>query len=61
MLTEVVLEGVIQSLWYRPIAFSNSDEAAQYETIMELSALLRDPRRDLRADRARGRGSGQRA
>ncbi|MBM4268764.1 MAG: hypothetical protein FJ144_19480 [Deltaproteobacteria bacterium] len=43
---EVVLEGVIRSLWYRPIAFSNSDEAAQYETIMELSALLRDPRRN---------------
>ncbi len=42
---EVVLEGVIQSLQYRPIAFSNADEALQYETIMTLSASLRDPKR----------------
>lgn len=42
---EVVLEGVIQSLQYRPIAFSNTDEALQYETIMTLSASLRDTRR----------------
>lgn len=43
---EVILEGVIQSLHYRPIAFSNADEALQYETIMTVSASLRDPRRD---------------
>lgn len=42
---EVILEGVIQSLAYRPIAFSNSDEAQQYETVMTLSASLRDTRR----------------
>lgn len=42
---EVVLDGVIQSLRYRPIAFSNSDEALQYETVMTLSASLRDKRR----------------
>ncbi len=42
---EVVLEGVIKSLQYRPIAFSNSDEALQYETIMTVSVLLRDPKR----------------
>lgn len=43
---EVVLDGVIQSLRYRPIAFSNSDEALQYETVMNLSASLRDKRRN---------------
>lgn len=43
---EVILEGVVQSLQYRPIAFSNSDEALQYETIMTLSASLRDTRRN---------------
>ncbi len=39
---EVILDGVIQSLQYRPIAFSNADEALQYETIMTISASLRD-------------------
>jgi len=43
---QVVLEGVIQALHYRPIAFSNADEALQYETIMTLSASLRDPARN---------------
>ncbi len=42
---QVILEGVIQSLQYRPIAFSGSDEALQYETVMTLSASLRDPKR----------------
>lgn len=39
---EVVLEGVVQALQYRPIAFSGSDEALEYETVMTLSASLRD-------------------
>lgn len=39
---EVVLEGAISSLEVRPIAFSNSDEAVQYETVMILSAGLRN-------------------
>ncbi len=42
---EVLLEGVLQGLVYRPIAFSNADEALQYETILILSVSLRDPRR----------------
>ena len=42
---EVILEGVIEGLHYRPIAFSNADEALQYETILVLSASLRDPGR----------------
>lgn len=42
---DVLLEGVIEGLHYRPIAFSNSDEALQYETVLILSASLRDPRR----------------
>lgn len=42
---QVLLEGVIQRLHYRPIAFSNADEALQYETIMVLSASLRDPKK----------------
>ncbi|MDG2306003.1 MAG: LptE family protein [Candidatus Binatia bacterium] len=42
---DVVLEGVIESLQSRPIAFSNSDEALQYETVMTLSASLLDTRR----------------
>ena len=43
--SDVLLEGVIEGLHYRPIAFSNSDEALQYETVLILSASLRDPRR----------------
>lgn len=43
---EVVLEGVVRSLQYRPIAFSNTDEALEYETVMTVSASLLDRRRD---------------
>jgi hypothetical protein len=42
----VVLEGSIDGLETRPVAFSNSDEAVQYETIMTISAQLRDPRNE---------------
>src|SRR5262245_16131858 len=42
----VVLEGSIDRLETRPVAFSNSDEAVQYETIMTVSAQLRDTRND---------------
>jgi outer membrane lipopolysaccharide assembly protein LptE/RlpB len=42
----VVLEGSIDRLETRPVAFSNSDEAVQYETIMTISAQLRDPRNE---------------
>ena len=41
---DVILEGTITSLVVRPIAFSSTDEALQYETVMTLSARLRDPR-----------------
>jgi hypothetical protein len=40
---DLVLEGSINSLEVRPIAFSTSDEALQYETVMTLSAALRNP------------------
>ena len=41
---DLVLEGAITSLETRPVAFSGSDEALQYETVMTVSAALRDPR-----------------
>jgi outer membrane lipopolysaccharide assembly protein LptE/RlpB len=41
---DLVLEGAISSLETRPVAFSRSDETLQYETIMTISAQLRDPR-----------------
>lgn len=41
---DLVLEGSITSLETRPVAFSKSDETLQYETIMTISASLRDPR-----------------
>jgi len=41
---DLILEGAINSLEVRPIAFSNSDEAVQYETVMTLSAGLRNPK-----------------
>jgi Lipopolysaccharide-assembly len=41
---DLVLEGTISALEVRPIAFSNSDEAVQYETIMVVSAGLRNPK-----------------
>lgn len=40
---DLVLEGTIQSIETRPIAFSTSDETLQYETVMVLSAALRNP------------------
>ena len=40
---DVVLAGVLQALRYRPIAFSASDEAMQYETVLVLSASLQSP------------------
>lgn len=43
---DVVLGGVLRSLRYRPIAFSNTDEALQYETVLTISASLRDTRND---------------
>lgn len=43
---EVLLEGVVQNLAYRPIAFGNTDEALQYETIVTVSASLRDRKRN---------------
>jgi outer membrane lipopolysaccharide assembly protein LptE/RlpB len=39
---DVVLEGTIVALETRPVAFSRSDEALQYETIMTVSAALRN-------------------
>lgn len=39
---QVVLEGAVERLESRPVAFSNTDEALQYETIMTVSAQLRD-------------------
>ncbi len=41
---DLVLEGAVTSLETRPVAFSKSDETLQYETIMTVSASLRDPR-----------------
>lgn len=41
---DLVLEGAVSSLETRPVAFSRSDETLQYETIMTISASLRDPR-----------------
>lgn len=38
---DLVLEGSIQSLETRPVAFSTTDETLQYETIMVLGASLR--------------------
>ena len=39
----LVLEGAIDSLELRPIAFSTTDEALQYQTVMTVSATLRNP------------------
>ncbi|MFM8409875.1 MAG: LPS assembly lipoprotein LptE [Alphaproteobacteria bacterium] len=41
---DLVLEGSVSSLETRPVAFSRNDETLQYETIMTISASLRDPR-----------------
>jgi hypothetical protein len=38
----VVMEGSVDRLEVRPVAFSNTDEAVQYETIMSISVALRD-------------------
>ena len=43
---DVVLEGSVDRLETRPVAFSNTDEAVQYETIMSISGSLRDPRKE---------------
>lgn len=43
---DVVLEGTILSLDVRPVGFSQSDEALQYETIVTVTARLRDVRTD---------------
>ncbi|HZR81945.1 MAG TPA: LPS assembly lipoprotein LptE [Candidatus Binatia bacterium] len=40
---DLVLEGTINSIEVRPIAFSTSDEALQFETVMTLSVQLRNP------------------
>jgi outer membrane lipopolysaccharide assembly protein LptE/RlpB len=40
---DLVLEGVINSLETHPVAFSSTDAALQYETVMVLSAKLRNP------------------
>jgi hypothetical protein len=40
---DVILEGSINSLEVRPVAFNSTDEALQYETVMTLSARLRNP------------------
>jgi outer membrane lipopolysaccharide assembly protein LptE/RlpB len=42
----VSLEGSVDRLDVRPVAFSNSDQALQYETIATVSAQLRDTRND---------------
>jgi hypothetical protein len=42
----VVLEGSVDRIETRPVAFSNTDEAVQYETIMTVSAQLRDNRNE---------------
>ena len=41
---DVVLSGVVQSLDVRPVGFSRSDEALQYETIVRISARLTNPK-----------------
>lgn len=39
---QVVLEGTILSLEKRPVAFSNTDEALQYQTFITVSAFLKN-------------------
>ncbi len=41
---DVVLSGVVQSIDVRPVGFSRSDEALQYETIVRISARLTNPK-----------------
>ena len=41
---QLTLEGTILSLEKRPVAFSSSDEALQYQTYVTVSAVLRDTR-----------------
>ncbi|MBM4245123.1 MAG: hypothetical protein FJ148_15130 [Deltaproteobacteria bacterium] len=39
---QLTLEGAIVSIEKRPVAFSSSDEALQYQTYVTISAVLRD-------------------
>lgn len=41
---QLSLEGAILSIEKRPVAFSSSDEALQYQTFVTISAVLRDTR-----------------
>lgn len=41
---QLSLEGAIVSIERRPVAFSSSDEALQYQTFVTISAVLRDTR-----------------
>ena len=41
---DVVLSGVVVSVDVRPVGFSGSDEALQYETIVRINARLTDPK-----------------
>ncbi len=41
---QLTLEGAILSVEKRPVAFSSSDEALQYQTYVTISAVLRDTR-----------------
>lgn len=41
---QLALEGAILSIEKRPVAFSSSDEALQYQTYVTISAQLRDTR-----------------
>jgi outer membrane lipopolysaccharide assembly protein LptE/RlpB len=41
---QLTLEGAILSIEKRPVAFSSSDEALQYQTYVTVSAVLRDTR-----------------
>ncbi|MBY0277145.1 hypothetical protein K2Z84_17565 [Candidatus Binatia bacterium] len=41
---QLTLEGAILSIERRPVAFSSSDEALQYQTFVTISAVLRDTR-----------------
>ncbi len=41
---DVVLSGVVESLEVRPVGFSRSDEALQYETVVRISAWLTNPK-----------------
>ena len=41
---DVVLSGVVVSVDVRPVGFSRSDEALQYETIVRINARLTDPK-----------------